>query len=118
MILPKSKPSYMQNLKGTIRKVRGADPLPVLDPTEQRNKQFKQGAFVALRVGFSKRVHAERIVEQVHAFRAQQQQNATLSIVTPPNEAQQIAVITDIKAEQLPALNAILQQVTGEEPKP
>ncbi len=117
MILSKKQqPSYMQNLKGTIRKVRGADPLPVLDITEQKNKQFKQGAFVALRVGFSRRVHAERIVKAVKE--EVRRREATLSIVTPPNEVKQIAIIRDIRAEDLPAMNAILQQVTGEEPKP
>ena len=98
-------PSYMQNLKGTIRKVKGADPLPVLDPTEQKNSQFRRSAFIALRVGFSKRVHAERLVQQVHAFRAARMKDATLSIVTPPNEAQQIGVVTAIEGD-MPALRA------------
>lgn len=111
-----NSPSYMQNLKGTIRKVRGADPLPVVDPTEQLNKRFKQGAFVALRIGYSRRVHAERIVKAVNE--ELQKREATLSIVTPPNEARQIAIIHDIKAEQLPAISDILRDVTGETPAP
>ena len=72
----------------------------MLDITEQKNKRFKQGAFVALRIGFSRRVHAERIVKAVNE--ELKKREATLSIVTPPNEAQQIAVIHDIKVEQLP----------------
>jgi hypothetical protein len=98
-------PSYMQNLKGTIRKVKGADPLPVLNPEEQKAAQLRRGGFIALRVGYSKRIHAERIVKEVNEHLAQRK-DATLSIVQPANEAKQIAVVTAIDGG-VPALRAV-----------
>lgn len=91
-----SSPSYMQNYKGTIRKVPGADPLPVLDPVEQRNKIFRQNAFVALRTGFSRRVHAERIVKEVNE-ELKRRREATVSIVSPDGNMTKIADVTDLK---------------------
>lgn len=49
--VPTSKPSYV-NARGTIYKVKGAEPLPMLTPTEQRNHAFRAQAFLALRFGF------------------------------------------------------------------
>lgn len=102
-----SKPSYMQNLKGTIRKVKGADPLPDLSIEDQKNKRFKQGAFVALRTGYSRRVHAERIVKAVNE--ELKRRETTISIVSPDGGVTQVAVVSDIKAVDAPALSKILK---------
>lgn len=53
--------NYMRSPKGTIYKVNGANPLPVLDPTEQRNQTFRQHGFMALLSGAAKRRHVERL---------------------------------------------------------
>ena len=52
-------PGYI-NACGTIYKVKGAKPLPVKTPVEQRNEAVRQQAFVALRIGFERRRHRDR----------------------------------------------------------
>lgn len=49
------------NARGTIYKVQGAPPLPVETAAAQRNKSFRQLGFMALRAGFSRRRHIDRL---------------------------------------------------------
>jgi hypothetical protein len=95
-------PSYMQNYRGTIRKVQGAEPLPNLSIEEQKANELKRHGFIALRIGFSRRQHAERLVRETNEH-VVKQQAATLSIVKPPNEARQIAVVTQEGVVTIPA---------------
>ena len=47
--------------RGTIYKVQGAPPLLFETAAEQRNKSFRQLGFMALRAGFSRRRHIDRL---------------------------------------------------------
>jgi len=57
---PEPKVGYI-NSRGTIYKVKGAEPLAVKTPVEQRNESFRRFGFMALRSGFARRQHVERL---------------------------------------------------------
>ena len=75
-------PSYMQNNRGTIRKIRGAEPLPNLSIEEQKANELKRHGFIALRIGFSRRQHAERLVRETNELLERQK----LLAAQPVNE--------------------------------
>lgn len=54
------QPSYV-NAGGTIYKVKGGKPLEINSPTEQRKQSLCRFGFMALRAGFSRRQHLDRL---------------------------------------------------------
>ena len=59
---PEAKPKVgYVNARGTIYKMKGAEPLPVKTPAEQRRDTFRQHGFMALLSGAANRRHVERL---------------------------------------------------------
>jgi hypothetical protein len=85
-----ASPSYMQNRHGTIRKVRGADPLPDLSIEEQKAKRLRAGGFVALRIGFSKAKAEERVREAREHLKSLK---ATTELTKPADEKSVVGIL-------------------------